>query len=59
MIINGGNYNRNHTTNSLRKPQKYINQFVDPNSINENSEKSYVWKEIEQRLKKHRRNYLR
>jgi hypothetical protein len=36
---------------SLRKPQKYINQFVDPNSNNENSEKSYVWKEIEQRLK--------
>jgi hypothetical protein len=43
--------------NSLRKPQKYINQFVDPNSNNENSEKSYVWKEIEQRLKQPRRFY--
>jgi len=35
----------------IRKPQKYINQFVDPNSNNDNSEKSYVWKEIEQTLK--------
>ncbi len=41
----------------IRKPQKYINQFVDPNSNNENSEKSYVWKEIEQRLKHPRRYY--
>jgi hypothetical protein len=41
-----------YLANSLRKPQKYINQFVDPNSNNENSEKSYVWREIEQRLKR-------
>ena len=45
-----------HQSSSLRKPQKYINQFLDPNSNNENSEKSYVWKEIEQRLK-HPRQY--
>ncbi|CAF1226578.1 unnamed protein product [Adineta steineri] len=36
---------------SLRKPAKYINQFVEVNSNNENSEKSFVWKEIEQKLK--------
>ncbi len=43
----------------LRKPQKYINELVDPNSNNDNSEKSYVWKEIEQRLKHPRRYYYR
>jgi len=62
MIINGGGtgvYNHNGTTNSLRTPQKYLRQFLDMNSNNENSEKSYVWKEIEQRLKHPRRNYLR
>jgi hypothetical protein len=48
-----------YQTNSFRKPQKYINQFVDPNSNNENSEKSYVWKEIEQRLKHPRPCYYR
>jgi hypothetical protein len=59
IIINGVIYNQNNTTNSLRTPQKYLKQFLDDNSINENSEKSYVWKEIEQRLKHPRRNYLR
>jgi hypothetical protein len=44
---------------SIRKPQKYINELVDPNSNNENSEKSYVWREIEQKLKKPRRDYYR
>ncbi|CAF3569519.1 unnamed protein product [Rotaria sp. Silwood1] len=44
---------------SIRKPQKYLNQFVDPNSNNENSEKSYVWREIEQRLKHSHRYYYR
>jgi hypothetical protein len=59
MMINGGIYNQNYTTNSVRTPQKYLKQFLDVNSNNENSEKSYVWKEIEERLKKPRRNYLR
>jgi hypothetical protein len=58
-MINGGVYNPNYTTNSVRTPQKYLKQFLDANSNNENSEKSYVWKEIEQRLKHPRRNYLR
>ena len=40
-----------HLAHGMRKPQKYINQFVDPNSNNDISEKSYVWREIEQRLK--------
>lgn len=44
---------------SLRTPQKYLKQFLDVNAINENSEKSFVWREIEQRLKHSRRNYLR
>ncbi|CAF0886904.1 unnamed protein product [Adineta steineri] len=52
-------YQQNHTINSIRTPQKYLKQFIDVNSHNENSEKSYVWKEIEQKLKHHRRNYLR
>jgi len=56
MIINGGVYNQNNPTNSIRTPQKYLNQFIDVNAVNENSEKSYVWKEIEERLKSHRRN---
>jgi len=43
----------------LRKPQKYINQFVEPNSNNDNSEKSFVWKEIEQTLKHPRRDPYR
>jgi len=59
LINNGGNYNQNNLTNSLRTPQKYLKQFLDGNSNNENSEKSFVWKEIEQRLKHPRRNYLR
>jgi hypothetical protein len=48
------NHNKKKDSNfriPIRKPQKYINQFVDPNSNNDISEKSYVWKEIEQRLK--------
>ncbi len=45
--------------NMLRKPQKYINQFVEPNSNNDNSEKSFVWKEIEQTLKNPRRDPYR
>jgi len=45
--------------NMLRKPQKYINQFVEPNSNNDNSEKSFVWKEIEQTLKHPRRDPYR
>jgi len=55
-IINGGIYNQNNPTNSIRTPQKYLNQFIDVNAVNENSEKSYVWKEIEERLKSHRRS---
>jgi hypothetical protein len=54
------NNNKNgpiYLKNGIRKPQKYINELVDPNSNNENSEKSYVWKEIEQRLKHPRRYY--
>lgn len=54
-IINGPIY----STRCLRKPQKYINQFVDPNSNNENSERSYVWREIEHRLKQSHRSYYR
>jgi hypothetical protein len=56
---NGGVYNQNHTLYGIRTPQKYLKQFLDANSNNENSEKSFVWKEIEQRLKHHRTNYLR
>lgn len=59
IITNGGSSNPNCTTNSLRTPQKYLRQFIDVNSIHENSEKSFVWKEIEQRLKNHRRNHFR
>jgi hypothetical protein len=55
MPANNNNKGMRYQTSSLRKPQKYINQFVDPNSNNENSEKSFVWKEIEQRLKHPRR----
>lgn len=58
ILINGGIYNQNYTTQSIRAPQKYLRQFLDVNSIHENSEKSYVWKEIEQKLKHHRRNRL-
>ena len=54
----GGMYNVNLLGNSLRTPDKYLNQFIDANSNNENSEKSFLWKEIEQRLKNHRRNYF-
>ncbi len=59
MVINGGIYNQNYATPTARTPQKYLKQFLDVNSNNENSEKSYVWKEIEQRLKTPRRNYFR
>lgn len=41
-------------TGTLKKPDKYIKQFVEQNSNNENSEKSIVWKEIEEHLKKPR-----
>lgn len=51
--------NANYPVNNIRTPQKYLRQFVEINSNNENSEKSYVWKEIEQRLKNHRRNYFK
>lgn len=40
---------------SLRKPQNFINDFEELHSNNENSEKSIVWKEIEQKLKHARR----
>lgn len=60
MMINGNIYpNYYYPRTSLRTPQKYLKQFLDVNSQNENSEKSYVWREIEQRLKHSRRNYLR
>ncbi|CAF0769277.1 unnamed protein product [Adineta ricciae] len=52
------NFKKAHELNaraSLRKPQKYINQIVEMHSNNENSEKSIVWKEIEQNLKHSRR----
>lgn len=48
-------YNVNYATSSVRAPQKYLKQFINPHSIHENSEKSFVWKEIEQRLKNHHR----
>ena len=44
---------------TLPKPENYINDLVDPNSNNDNSERSYVWKEIEQTLKGPRRYYYR
>ncbi|CAF2106605.1 unnamed protein product [Rotaria magnacalcarata] len=50
-LINGGVCNQNFPSNSLRAPQKYLRQFLDINAVHENSEKSFVWKEIEQRLK--------
>lgn len=60
LMINGSIcQNSYHPRTSLRTPQKYLKQFLDVNSINENSEKSYVWREIEHRLKHSRRNYLR
>jgi hypothetical protein len=60
ILMNGGGSNQNiNTINNVRTPQKYLKQFLDANSNNENSEKSFVWKEIEHRLKNHRRNYLR
>ena len=55
MMINSGNRALTYPLTNLRKPQKYIRQFVDPNSNNDNSEKSFVWKEIEQQLKHPRR----
>ncbi|CAF1214753.1 unnamed protein product [Rotaria sordida] len=58
LTTNGGVYKQNCTINSIRTPQKYLRQFLDANSNNENSEKSYVWREIEQRLKYHRRNHF-
>ncbi|CAF4672909.1 unnamed protein product [Rotaria sp. Silwood2] len=57
---NDNNRNNNNELlclKSMRKPQKYLNQFVDPNSNNENSERSYVWREIEQKLKHSHRYY--
>ena len=59
MVPDNYNNRLSYPTHSFRKPQKYINQFVEPNSNNENSEKSYVWKEIEQRLKHPRAHYFR
>ncbi|CAF1352502.1 unnamed protein product [Adineta ricciae] len=55
VSFNRRNGNQLHQTNSIRTPQKYLRQFVEINSTNENSEKSYVWKEIEHRLKDQRR----
>ena len=51
------NNEHNYPTRCFTKPKKYINQFVDPNSNNENSEKSLIWREIEQRLKYPHRYY--
>lgn len=53
------NVNGNFTTNSIRTPQRYLKQFINPHSVHENSDKSYVWREIEQRLKNNRRNPYR
>ena len=55
VSFNRRNVNQLHQTNSIRTPQKYLRQFVEINSTNENSEKSYVWKEIEHRLKNQRK----
>jgi hypothetical protein len=59
MYLSGAIYNPNYATNSSRTPQKYLKQFLNVDSNNENSEKSFVWREIEQRLKNPRRSYFR
>lgn len=57
--LHAAHTHQNGTNNSLRTPQKYLKQFINPHSMHENSEKSYVWKEIEQKLKNHRRTNYR
>ena len=57
--LHASHHHQNGITNSLRTPQKYLKQFINPHSMHENSEKSYAWREIEQKLKNHRRTNYR
>jgi hypothetical protein len=57
LSVHAGLNQPNRTANTLRTPQKYLKQFINPHSIHENSEKSYVWREIEEKLKHHRRTH--
>ncbi|UJR22334.1 hypothetical protein I4U23_025396 [Adineta vaga] len=58
LRANKYNFKKAHDLNpksSLRKPEKYIDEIVEMHSNNDNSEKSVVWREIEQKLKHPRR----
>ena len=58
LALNQETYNQNCTTNSLGTSWMHSRQFLKINSNNKNSEETYASREIEQKIKNHRRNHF-